>query len=393
MRSRMLLIVPAVVLLHTGCSDLVLEPSPPETPGPNASAAVGSELEAARFEAEFARATARAAATVRPGESIQEAVDRAAPGAVIHIEPGVYYQSVTINKPGIKLVGKKGGEGVVLINPGGAQHGVRVGTNGGGVAIANLTTRGYDVNGVFMTGVQGFTVMRVTAEDNGEYGIYPVRSSDGVMLHNTASGHADAGLYIGQSQRVRMLHNTVHGNVIGIEISNSLDIGARHNHAHNNTIGILAVLLPPSPRRTMLVAADILIAHNRVEDNNLPNFADETELPAHIPSGSGILVVGTDRTVVEHNTVRRNDWVGIGVGSVATFAQLAGLPLEAIAALEPHPDQVVVRKNTAVQNGWNPPAGFPLPGADLLWDGTGTGNCWEKNVFHTSVPPVLPPCR
>jgi parallel beta-helix repeat protein len=400
MWTRYLLIPMLFAVAVAGCHDTGIEPQTNEVEAaplllrvpvgsPNVEAAL------AQLERDFLRTTARADLVVRPGESIQAAVDRAQPGAVIHIMPDTYAQSVTINKPNLKLIGLRGGngEGVVLVNPGGATNGINVQADGDGVVIAELTTRGYVGNGVFMVGVQGFLIRRVVAEDNGLYGIYPVRSSDGVMMNCTASGHADAGLYIGQSERVVMFNNVAYGNVIGIEISNSTDIVARGNDAYNNTIGILAVLLPPSPRRTILVASDFQIVNNRVWDNNLPNFAPPTELPAYVPSGSGILVVGADRTLVEGNRVTGNNWVGIGVGSTATFIQLAGLPPEAIAGLEPDPDHVVVRRNYVVGNGMNPPPPpFPLPGVDLLWDGTGTNNCWERNIYNTSFPPVLPPC-
>ena len=37
--------------------------------------------------------------------SVQDAVDQAQPGESIYIEPGIYKEQVTINKPGIKLIG------------------------------------------------------------------------------------------------------------------------------------------------------------------------------------------------------------------------------------------------------------------------------------------------
>jgi hypothetical protein len=30
--------------------------------------------------------------------------------------------------------------------------------------------------------------------------------------------------------------------------------------------------------------------------------------------------------------------------------------------------------------------------ADLIWDGSGTGNCWSRNVFASSTPAQLPAC-
>lgn len=30
--------------------------------------------------------------------------------------------------------------------------------------------------------------------------------------------------------------------------------------------------------------------------------------------------------------------------------------------------------------------------ADLVWDGTGIGNCWQGNAYPTAIPPTLPAC-
>ncbi|MGH7546497.1 MAG: hypothetical protein ACREKI_09975, partial [Gemmatimonadota bacterium] len=81
---------------------------------------------------------------VRAGESIQDAVSAAAAGDVIHIEPGLYVESITVDKPGIKLIGMRdrASSGVVIENPGGARNGIFVGADGDGFALANVTVRG-----------------------------------------------------------------------------------------------------------------------------------------------------------------------------------------------------------------------------------------------------------
>ena len=349
----------------------------------------------AQIDASLIHLAARATAIVPAGSSIQDAVDAAQPGAVILVEPGTYAEAVTIDKANISLMGK-GGPGaqaaVIIENPGGAANGITVTAEGDGVRLADFTVRGFSRNGVFMSGVDGFHLIRLVAEDNGDYGLFPTRSSNGVMIHCRASGHADAGLYIGQSTDVRLLHNVVHENVIGIEASNSSDIEVSHNLAENNTIGILSVLLPPSAFRTVLTASEMLISQNTVRNNNLPNFAEQGSLPSFVPAGSGILVVGVDRTVVEKNDVSGNEWVGIGLGSTSTFGMLAGIP--DVGLPDPDAEGVTIRKNRLSNNGSNPPPPpFPLPGVDLLWDGTGTDNCWENNEYETSFPSALPACR
>jgi parallel beta-helix repeat protein len=337
-------------------------------------------------------AAAPGAVIVSPGQSIQAAIDAAPPGGRILIRAGTYEEGVTISTPGLTLQGISGPDGSLplLQNPGGVPHGVNVIAGGDGVIIHGIAVHGFERNGVFLRNVQGFTIRDVVATDNGAYGIYPVLSREGVMRHNRASGHADAGLYIGQSSDVVIEHNDVRGNVIGIEVSNSVRIRARHNHAEDNTIGILAILLPPSPFRQFLEASHLEISHNRVQSNNRPNFAPPGDLASFVPSGSGILVIGFDDSVVEHNHVVDNGWVGIAVGSTATFGALAGIP---IVGIEPDPDRGVVRHNRLDANGHSPPPPpFPLPGVDILWDLTGTGNCWARNRFDHAFPSPLPTC-
>ena len=94
---------------------------------------------------------------------------------------------------------------------------------------------------------------------------------------------------------------------------------------------------------------------------------------------------------MKHNTVTGNDFVGIGVASSLVLGALAGLPPEAFADIEPNPDKVRVQNNVVTANGASPPP-IGFPGVDLLWDGSGTKNCWSGNTFTTSLPSVLPQC-
>jgi len=68
----------------------------------------------------------------------------------------------------------------------------------------------------------------------------------------------------------------------------------------------------------------------------------------------------------------------------------------AVAALDPRinpfPDDNEIRDNLALQNGDDPDTKLdPFSAGDLLWDFSGTGNCWAGNVFKTSFP-ALPVC-
>lgn len=332
---------------------------------------------------------------VGPGESIQAAVDAAQPRARIRLEPGLYQQSVTINKPGIKLVGDPSAPaGVILQNPGGVVNGITVTDAGDGVEISGLTVRNFEQNGVFLVGVDVFLLSHIIADNDGEYGLFPIRSSNGVITNCATNGHEDTGIYVGLSEHITVQNSTASGNVNGIEIENSSHIQVTGNETFGNTAGILVVLLPGLSIKT---ATDIVLTSNSAHDNNRPNLAQDGFEQA-VPSGSGILIVGTDGTTVQNNVVTGNEFVGIGVANTGLLADLTGVPIDDI---EPFPDGVRVLDNDVTGNGGAQPIPTLPPGVDLLWDGTGSNTCWSGNTFATSlsldlpggVPsPMLPAC-
>jgi parallel beta-helix repeat protein len=326
---------------------------------------------------------------VPAGGSIQAAVDAAQPGDVIEIEPGTYAEAIHVALPGLTLAGRSRGGRVVIENPGGADNGITVEPGSDGFVLADVTVRGFHENGVFLSGVHGFLLSGVTAQDNGEYGLFPVHSSDGLIERCRASGHDDTGIYVGQDTNVTVRASVTFANVNGIEFENVQRVRAVDNESYDNVVGILVVLLPGLDAKT---SSDVLVARNRVHDNNHANFAPPGDLASFVPTGSGILVVGADHVTVEDNLVRGNQFVGIGVASTLVLGQLAGLPPDAFADIEPDPDFDRIAHNVLVRNG---EAASPipfLPAVDLLWVPAGSGNCWSRNVFATSFPTPLPAC-
>lgn len=329
-------------------------------------------------------------ALVGPGQSIQEALNAARPGDRIFVRPGVYREALVIDKPDIALVGLgrrlgSSGAAIVLIeNPGGEGNGIFVTGEGDGVELHNLTIRGFDRNGVLLVRVEGFLLSEIVAEDDGEYGLFPVLSSDGVIEGCVATGHSDTGIYVGLSTDVIIRNSRAHGNVNGFEIENSSRIRAHGNEAWNNTAGFLVVLLPGLSVKT---SSDIVLEDNSSRDNDLPNFAEEG-FEALVPSGSGILVIGTDETMVRGNRVTGNDFVGI---ALLNTGLLTVLDPSIVIDVEPFPEGARILDNIVTGNGTASP---PIPlvpfGVDLLWDGTGSDNCWEGNTFGTSLSLDLP---
>ncbi|AHG88112.1 parallel beta-helix repeat-containing protein [Gemmatirosa kalamazoonensis] len=342
----------------------------------------------------LAAAAAGRVVRVRPGESIQAAVDAAGAGGTVQIEPGEYAEAVTVAVPNLRIMGLGNPGDVVLRNPGSATNGIRVTTAGDGFDLDNITVRGFEANGVLLVRVDGFRLSRVRTENNGEYGLFPVLSSHGVIDGCTATGHADTGIYVGQSSDVEIRNSVAWGNVAGFELENTTRASLTNSEAYDNTVGILVSLVPPAPYISVLTATDNLVAHNRVHDNNHANFGEEGDLAALLPAGTGILVVGPDRTTIEHNTVTNNVSSGIAVVDAAVLALLSG-DADAYGTLNTAPDGTRVQLNTVLGNGTapQPPLNEFFPGVDLLWDGSGVGNCWWQNRYGTSFPDPLPACK
>jgi parallel beta-helix repeat protein len=230
----------------------------------------------------------------------------------------------------------------------------------------------------------------VTAVDNDEYGTFPSRTFNGRLDHSFASGANDTGHYIGQSFDARMDHNVATDNVSGYEIENSLRVRADHNLAFGNTGGILSFALP---FLDVQENSENVIAHNVVRDNDRPNTCtDPSEAVCAVPPGTGILLMAVDDNLVKRNEVTGNDSFGIAVSNIC-LAQNLPPEICAILDIDPDPDGNRVISNVATGNGLDPaPTLPPVFAQDLVWDLTGTGNCWSRNVFDTSFPDPLPSC-
>lgn len=322
--------------------------------------------------------------------TIQAAVDAASPGDTVLVPPGTYRESVLVDKSEITIRGSHG----AVIDAEGFDNGIKVGTGRFStgpdgfpvcpalalhdVTVLGLTVRNAEENGLLLLGVDGFRVSGGKYLDNEEYGIFPICSRNGLINFNRVEGTEDAGIYVGDDEDITVAWNHVTRCTIGIEIENSSQVVVRDNKAVGNTTGILVVVLPGLPKP---FTEDVLIERNVVARNNFPNPvpADSGEPEGLLPTGTGILNIGGDRVVIRHNLVNQNDSLGVAIFS-NPFAALD-------PRLEPNPDGNEVRGNVILHNGQSPdPERAQTPGADIVYDGTGTENCFAKNKFKTEFP-------
>jgi parallel beta-helix repeat protein len=320
--------------------------------------------------------------------TIQAAVDAATPGDTVLVPPGLYRENVLVNKNNITITGSQAAimDGTGLTGNSGIT--VRSSIPQGridGFRLTGLRIQNYEENGVLLVRVDNFAIDHGKYVNNDEYGIFPILSSHGRIEFNQVSGSNDTGIYIGQSHDVVINDNHVTDCTVGFDVELSSNVAVHNNEAKSNSIGMTTEVVPGL---TVTETTNIQFIGNVINKNNRPNPVTEPEdILSHLPSGSGLLIIGADEVSVNSNAVMMNDSVGIAV------IRLPPEFSEPDPRINPFPDNDEIRGNVVNLNGRNPdPRIAPFPGSDLIWDFSGAGNCWGNNVFRTSFPNPLPSC-
>ena len=344
---------------------------------------------------------------VRPGESIQAAVDAAKPKDTVVVMPGDYMEmhggedAVLITKS-LKLIAKSKPNEPVRILPGpGNENGIVVEPENPGVdpdvekvTIRGFTVEGFPRNGIWLQYVDGYKIDRNVSANNLHNGIWPTLSANGLVKKNLSYGSLDSALWVEASDNVRVIKNELHSSPTGLEVTISSNIKMVKNDVHDNVVGVglyhpSGAGLPPIPPYTQY--GDWLLSKNRIYSNNAVNNAPEGSLPALLPSGIGVLVLGVDRVTVQKNVVEDN--LSVGVAMVEWCVALGGCSSPPEVADTTADDNRFI-KNTILNNGTDPSPSFPFPGADTLIFGAllgGTGNCAKGNTIGVIGNDFLPP--
>jgi parallel beta-helix repeat protein len=281
--------------------------------------------------------------TVKPGQSIQDAVNRARPGDTVNVLSGDYLlassqlewdvdggkkrcAAVLVHTP-IRLMAS--GQ-VRIVSQQEAPSGdcqdldgiVAEGSGMGpgqildGVEVKGFVVQGFLNNGIKLRYVKNFNIENNVSADNLENGIWPTLSSYGQVKKNVAYGSQDSALWIEASDNVRVFNNDLATSPTGLEVTLSKDLVIENNSVHGNTVGIGLYhpaaaglpqgLWPDAPYGNWQVA------NNHVYDNNKENTVQEGEV-AMLPPGLGMLILGVQDVHVQQNWVEKNGFVGIAM--------------------------------------------------------------------------------
>jgi plastocyanin len=339
-------------------------------------------------------------------DTIQSAVDAAAPGDMVLVGPGVYEERVTVTTDGLTVRGTDRNE---VILDGGFElvNGIEV-LGADGVVVENMTARNYTKNGFFWTEVDGYRGSHLTAYRNGDYGIYAFDSVNGQFDNSYASGSPDAGFYIGQCYPCNAVIDNVVSEYNGLGYSGTNaggDLYIINSVFRFNRAGIV----PNSGSYELCFPErESTIAGNVVYSNNQPDSpAIEVALLA---MGNGILVAGGHDNVIVRNLVEDHERTGIG---------LVPFPEEGPSFDIPTGDELTLPCSEAREQ--EPPDPSTLPEL-LLWNAEGNkvlenvvrgsgladlgfgsldavdglGNCFSDNDFATTAPlqlEQLAPCE
>jgi Right handed beta helix region len=345
-----------------------------------------SLLVAALLGATLALAPVASAATidVHPGESIQAAINNASPGDTIVVHPGVYHQSVVVNKNHLTLHGAGASStGTVIMPPQSSNRCMHGGsgfcvfgkqTSNGiqyrtGTTVEGFLFKGFPVFGLVGFGTKGSTFSHNFAVNDDEYGIACFTCPGVRYLFNKATGAGEAGFYIGDTFHAdaRVEGNLAYGNGGQGFFFRDSNVGrADGNKAYGNCIGI-----------TLLNTGEPNNVHGwTIVDNDSYQNTRECAGGGDEPSSSGlgIAVAGAHDNLIAHNTIWGNHPsgatdlppAGISVFSTASFggSKANGNEIRANVLYRNHPD-------------------------DIFWDQKGAANTFSKNKCDTSNPDGL----
>ncbi len=333
-----------------------------------------------KSEAPVSAETASADAAFQ--KKLQEQLLDAKPGSVVEIPAGTYHLTggLTLRGNGVTIRGA-GMDKTIL-----SFKGQVTGPEGMLVYASNFTIEGLTIedskgDGLKINDGDNITIRKVKVQwtggskvTNGAYGIYPVKTKNVLIEDCVAIAASDAGIYVGQSNGVVVRRSRAEQNVAGIEIENTINADVYDNVATNNTGGILVFNMPNLSQP----GHSTRVFKNKVDKNNLGNFAAKGTAVASVPAGSGVVINSNSQVEIFDNDVTDNQTANVIISSYHSTGYFTEKGVA--AGYDPYPKAIYVYGNR-FKGGGDSPDGLDLKALkiamyglsghlpDVLWDG------------------------
>lgn len=235
-------------------------------------------------------------------------------GLLLHGKQGITLRGAGMDETILSFAGSDSAEGINV-------------SHADGIVIEQLTVEDTPGNGIRIFRSNQVTLRQVRARwrdaqgrterdpgytpraEHGAYALYPVETRHVLLEDCEAHGASDAGVYVGQSTDVIVRRCLATYNVAGYEFENTYRAIFEDNVATRNTGGFLVFDLPD----LMHYGESNIVRRNRSFANNTPNFAPVGNIVGLVPRGTGMLVLASDRLIIEDNEIHDNDTVGIAI--------------------------------------------------------------------------------
>lgn len=325
--------------------------------------------------------------SVKSGDSIQAAVDKAKEGDTINVAKGTYTENVEISTNDIRLVGK----GATIVPPksphkGSYCSGKEQGVQGicvapqdfdfqnfeagastvSGVEITGFTIKNFPGSGVIVFGGEGNSITKNKLTNNKEYGAAAFVSTATTIADNTATAKkSEAGIYIGDSpdSQATVTGNTSKGASYGVFIRDAMNADISDNDLSGNCIGVLVLGDAPGP------AGGSQITNNQITKNNKFCPATEGEEGGPAQGGGGVALGSASGVTVTGNTISDNK-------SPKPATITGGVIVATVTPGGTAPSDNTVSDNEISGNA-----------PDISSDGSGTANTFTSNTGCTTSQP------
>jgi hypothetical protein len=326
--------------------------------------------------------------------TIQKAVNKAKAGDTIRVAHGTYKEAVSITGPKkrfIKLIGDVKHPAKVLLNGSNKKsNGVLV-SGANQVTVRGFKAKDYKANGFFVVNATGYTMQNLIAQHTGVYGIYAFNTKGGLMADSEAYYLNDGAFYIGQTppqaKPLRTIVRNVkgHSSAIGFSATNMRYVTITKSFFWDNALGVVPNALDsekfPPPEDNVIVNNDIFWNNFNFHAGHPPFTVRKDGTAALAPVGTGLLLLGGRGNIVQGNRFYGNYLAGVGA-------------IDGILVTK-HPDAIELQRNTVRDNQFGL-GGKDLNGRDIIYDGSGTGNCFGPNTLMSPTLPdpssMLPSC-